>query len=472
MILKTKGNLQEEYLIKIVQSHKNKYVNSPHKNLETGIYIFHDREVRKPLSLIFTFLLIQLFASQGTLAKNSFDWTAFSSQGEQAEYISEQLKRWNNQTADLRTKPLRVIYFHAKDREPLKNHLERWDGILSDIKNFFHTEMKKLGYGEVTISLEKENGKLKLHEFRGKEKDESYSYKSGSKIRGEVFEALRAKGLDPDGETLLIVCGLSKTEDKKVTIYSPYYGMGADHNRGICFTADMEWLSIDGLKPDPQKITLQVKEHRGYEPFTLNRFNTVYIGGTIHELGHGLSLPHNLATKREEISGTALMGAGNYTYRKEWRNQGKGSFLTHSSALRLLVHPLFNGDSNQSKENPALTFKELTIEHNQESILIRGKIDAIIPALAMIAYNDKENKGQRGYMVNNNYDATSWTSVISPKNEFKIRIMDLRDGNHQIRLTSVHPNGATTTKRMHYSRKDGVFDFSKAQQEIKNILAK
>ena len=426
----------------------------------------------KPFSLVFIFLFFQFSASQNSKANDSFDWATFSSQEDQAEYISEQLKRWNNKTTDLRDKPLRVIYFHAKDREPLKNHLERWDGILSDIQNFFRTEMKKLGYGEVTISLEKENGKLKLHEIRGKEEDKSYSYKSGSKIRGEVFEALRAKGLDPDRETLLIVCGLSKTEDKKVAIYSPYYGMGADHNRGICFTADMEWLSIEGLKPDPQKITLQVKEHRGYEPFTLNRFNTVYIGGTIHELGHGLSLPHNLATKKEAVRGTALMGAGNYTYRKEWRNQGKGSFLTHSSALRLLVHPLFNGDSNQSKENPALTFKELTIEHDEESILIKGKIDTIIPTLAMIAYNDKENKGQRGYMVNNNYDATSWTSVISPENEFKIRITDLRDGNHQIRLTSVHPNGATTTKRMHYSRKDGVFDFSKAQQEIKNILAK
>ena len=91
---------------------------------------------------------------------------------------------------------------------------------------------------------------------------------------------MRAKGLNPDKETLLIVCGLSKTEDKKVTIYSPYYGMGANHTRGICFTADMEWLSIDGLRPDPDKITLQVKEHRGYEPFSLGRFNTVYIGGT------------------------------------------------------------------------------------------------------------------------------------------------------------------------------------------------
>ena len=70
--------------------------------------------------------------------------------------------------------------------------------------------MSNLGYGEVTITLEKKKGKLKLHEVKGKEEDKSYSYKSGSKIRGEVFEALRAKGLDPDRETLLIVCGLSK----------------------------------------------------------------------------------------------------------------------------------------------------------------------------------------------------------------------------------------------------------------------
>ena len=424
----------------------------------------------RPLSLIFTFLLIQLFTSQGTLAKNSFDWATFSKQQEQAKYISEQLKGWNNQTADLRTKPLRVIYFHAKDRKPLKNHLERWDGILLDIQEFYRSEMCELGYGEVTITLEKENGKLKLHEVRGKEKDKSYSYKSGSKIRGEVFEALRAKGLNPDRETLLIVCGLSKTEDKKVTIYSPYYGMGANHTRGICFTADMEWLSVDGLRPDPDKITLQVKEHRGYEPFSLGRFNTVYIGGTIHELGHGLSLPHNLATKEEAKRGTALMGAGNYTYRKEWRNQGKGSFLTHSSALRLLVHPLFNGASIKTTEAPNLKFQELKVAHFENQIRIAGKIESDIPAIAMIAYNDRENKGQRGYMVNNNYDATSWTSVISPDKEFKINIADLRFGNHQIRLVAVHANGAFTTKRMHYSITDGSVDLSKTKGEIENIL--
>lgn len=426
--------------------------------------------IRNLLFCIFSLNILIQF-SLGSEDAETFDWANFSTQREQAKYISNQLKRWNNKTPILRDKPLRVIYFHAKDRKPLKNHVERWNGILSDIQNFFHTEMSRLGYEQVTICLEKENGILKLHEIQGTQNEGNYTYKSGGKIRGEVFKALRAKGINPEEETLLIVCGLSKTNGKKVTIYSPYYGMGANHNKGICFTADIEWLSIEGLRPDPNKIVLHVKEHRNYEPFTLNRFNTVYIGGTIHELGHGLSLPHNLATKTESIQGTALMGAGNYTYRKEWNSKQKGSFLTHSSAIRLLVHPLFRGTSSRAKNSPSLKYKALSLSLKNGIIQINGKIETDIPAIAMIAYNDRENKGQRGYMVNNNYDATSWTSVLSPTNEFRLVVGDLRNGNHQIRLLSVHMNGATQTKRIHYSMKDGMPDLNRASKEIVSILS-
>ena len=422
------------------------------------------------LCILYITMGLSAFGTNPKTKNPTFEnWNDFKSQSQQSKYISQILQSHSNK--DLEDKKLRVVYFYPADRKPIKDHRKRWNGIMTDIQNFFRTEMNRLGYKQVTISLEKENSILKLHEVQGIHKDANYTYKSGGKIKGEVFKALRAKGINPEEETLLIVCGLSKTDGKKVTIYSPYYGMGANHNKGICFTADMEWLSIEGLKPDPKKIILQVKEHRGFEPFTLNRFNTVYIGGTIHELGHGLSLPHNLGTKKESTRGTALMGAGNYTYRKEWL-QGKGSFLTHSSALRLLVHPLFRGSTNQAKKPPSLRYKKLSLSTKNGAIQINGTIDSTIPAVAMIAYNDGENKGQRGYMVNNNYDATSWTSVLNPNNEFFLEVGDLRDGNHQIRLVSVHINGAITTKRMHYSMKDGVFDFSKAKQEIKNILAK
>jgi hypothetical protein len=411
-------------------------------------------------------------SSRGSTSHDAFDWSTVDTQPEQAKHVLKALRFWRGQEGKDGGKKLRVVYFHPMDRKPLKDHAKRWDGIMSDIQDFYRTEMKHLGYGEVTLGLERKNGKLKLHEIRGKSNDDgSYTYKSGSKIRGEVFDALQAKGINQQEETILIVCGLSRTEGKKVTIYSPYYGMGADHVRGICFTADMEWLSIDGLRPDPSKTILQVKEHRGYEPFTLARFNTTYVGGAIHELGHGMSLPHNLATKEEAKRGTALMGAGNYTYRKEWRDAGQGSFLTHAHALRLLVHPLFSGTSQQCKESPKLKFKKFSLSHKDNTIQIRGAIESRIPAIAMVAYNDRENKGQRSYMVNKDYDATTWTSVLSPDNEFRVRVGDLRDGNHQIRLVSVHANGSTITKRLHYSMKDGLPDFTRANKEIENVLS-
>lgn len=430
--------------------------------------------------LLVSSLLLPIFclgkaiaASTSSKDASSFDWSTVDTQPKQAKYIDEVVRTWRGKEDKTQGKKLRVVYFYPKDRKPLKEHTKRWDGIMNDIRNFYRTEMKRLGYGKVELGLERENGLLKFHEIRGNSNDDgSYTYKSGSKIRTEVFQALQAKGINPREETILIVCGLSRTEGKKVTIYSPYYGMGANHIYGLCFTADMDWLSIDGLRPDPTKTILQVKEHRGYEPFTLARFNTTYVGGAIHELGHGMSLPHNHATKEEAIRGTALMGSGNYTYRKEWRNEGKGSFLTHSSALRLLVHPLFSGTTKQCKEAPEAKYEKLEISHSEGSIHIRGTIGSAIPAAAMIAYNDRENKGQRGYMVNKDYDATTWTSIVSPGNEFRIAIGDLREGNHQIRLLSVHANGATVTKRLHYTIKDGAPDLTRAKKEIISILSK
>lgn len=426
-----------------------------------------------PLSAI---LLLALGHSKEVVREGSepeFDWSSVDSQAEQAEYIGEQLKQWRDPEQPHVEKKLRIVYFSPKDRKPLSKHVERWDGIMSDIQQFYRVEMKRLGFGELTLGLERKEGTLQLHQVFGSAKDDgTYSYQSGGRIRQEVNKALAAKGIDAKDETLLIVCGLSRTEDKKVTIYSPYYGMGADHNRGICFVADSDWLKIDGLKPESKDIKLSVKEHRGYEPFSLPRFNTTYIGGTIHELGHGLSLPHNHATKEEAVRGTALMGAGNYTYRQEWRKEGKGTFLTHAHAIRLAVHPLFSGTTQLAHKKPELRFVKVEVAHVDGELHLRGQLESKVPAVAMMAYNDGENRGQKRYQVNNDYDATTWTSVVNPQNEFWIRVGDLKNGNHQIRLLSVHANGATVTHRLHYSVKEGVPDLTGMKDELAKILAK
>ena len=431
--------------------------------------------MKRLVPIILPFLLLTLTQFAREAKKNhrsSFDWSSVNTQSDQAEYILKEIKKWHSEDPVDKGKKLRVVYFYPKDRKPLANHIERWDKIMEDIQEFFSTEMRKLGYEKSKLSLEKKNGKIKLHEVRGIANDDgTYSYKSGNRIYNEVSKEIAKKGIIAKDETLLIVCGLSKTDGKKVQIYSPYYGMGANQNKGICFVADSDWLNIDGLKVDKTNTKIQVKEHRGYEPFTLARFNTTYIGGTIHELGHGLSLPHNLATKLESSNGTALMGAGNYTYRQEWREEGKGSFLTNAHAIRLLTHPVFSGTSKAATLNPKLSIGDMNIKYFDDTLHLRGQISSSIPAVAMIAYNDGENKGQKKYQVNNDYDATTWTSVLSPDNEFWIKISDLKEGKYQIRLVSVHANGATTTHRIHYSIIDGKPKLDRANKEIKGFLS-
>lgn len=74
----------------------------------------------------------------------------------------------------------------------------------------------------------------------------------------------------------------------------PFYGMGR-----YCFALDYPAFDI---------------KHLG-QPTKEGRLLTKWYGGLAHELGHGLNLPHNHQTTSDgKKYGTALMGAGNYTF--------------------------------------------------------------------------------------------------------------------------------------------------------------
>ena len=386
----------------------------------------------------------------------------------QAEIMNKQLSEWQKD-GPKSSKVLRVVYFTPKDKAPAKDYQKRWNAILKDFESFFAVEMKRNGFGNKTISLEKEGENIKLHVVQGKSNDDgTYSYKSGGLIRKEVKEALAAKGIDMAQETVLIVNNLSKVEKDKVTIYSPFYGQGANQKYGVCHAMDCELLSVEGLRDSKTKI--MVKEHGDFKPFTMAKFNTTYIGGTIHELGHGLSLPHNKATSHEKHLGTALMGSGNYTYRKEWLNEGKGTFLTFAHALRLATHPLFSGSQKDREREIEAHYSKLKIEYKDNKIHIKGALESNIPACGILAYNDAKGRSKI-FQVNNDYDAKPWTSAINEKGEFSIAISDLAKGMFQIRLVAVFNNGATKVEKFHYfSEKKDSPDLKRANQELSSYF--
>ena len=103
-------------------------------------------------------------------------------------------------------------------------------------------------------------------------------------IHRVVREAEKREGLDPDRETVLVVTNLLVWKDGKNTEVGPYYGSGNTRS-GEC------WVFDDPLL-DPGKFAS--KEPGGYYvrgPVSIGKFNTTYIGGIAHEMGHCFGLP-------------------------------------------------------------------------------------------------------------------------------------------------------------------------------------
>ena len=89
---------------------------------------------------------------------------------------------------------------------------------------------------------------------------------------------------------------------------APYYGKSASSQRwGLCHAADCELLDTLLLTETKKKIVYTEHYYPRMEQ-TLARFNSWYIGGIAHELGHGLGLDHDAGNPDEDAFGTSLMG--------------------------------------------------------------------------------------------------------------------------------------------------------------------
>ncbi len=337
---------------------------------------------------------------------------------------------------------LRVVYFTPADVDPPKGFQERLTRIMFDVQDFYRVELRRNGYAGYDLPLETDGNLLKIHLVKGKAPSNAYTYNDGSKVQREVAKAVAGEFKLSDS-FVLILCNLcDKRPDGSYFMHSPYYGFASNHRSGLCFAADCELL--DPLLLTDNKSRIVYKEHLGLFPRTYAEFNTIYLGGLAHELGHGLSLPHDRQSRSEtSLLGTALMGSGNYTYRIErWQPGKKGSFLTPSSALRLGIHPLFTQSDRGQDLNPVITVKNLHFTSSGKQLTVEGKVESNVEALALIAYTDPDG--------GSDYDATTWVTPVKD-GVFQCVVEEHRAGPHEMRLVFCHINGATSMPvRLHY----------------------
>lgn len=365
---------------------------------------------------------------------------------------SKILEAYHGGVSNKGERKLHLICWRPNDREYPTDNAERLTRIMKHIQAFYADEMERIGFGRRTIQLDyDEDGLLVIHHAVGSAPFIDYKKPEGERVRRDCWPVLKAAGLDPDNETIVIFTNLSDWDPVKNTFVhkSPYYARGNNKN-GLAWQLASPELDTKNLKLKKPMI-----KDGEYGRISLGKHNTIFIGGIAHELGHGLGLPHCRARDDEASAyGTALMGSGNRTYFDELRGEGKGTFLTLAHALRLASHPQFSGSVKGMEVASKATFSDMKVKNVGSRFAVSGRVGSSIPVYALIAYLDPDGGGD--------YDSRTVCTVPSPDGNFYLDCHPMvKAKKADIRIVALMANGSTSTWRSSYEVSDkGVPDIS------------
>jgi hypothetical protein len=173
------------------------------------------------------------------------------------------------------------------------------------------------------------------------------------------------------------------------------------------------------------------------------RFNSMYLGGVAHELGHGLGLPHDDGGEAEQAFGISLMGSGNLTYRQEVWGGGPPTYLGRASALQLASHPLFTGSDRGRWDEVKSAFTSLEFLATNTTLKIQGAVTGAVPPYAVIAYAWPVDERI------DDHEARTFPCVLKDGG-FTLDLNGLRPGNWprwHLKLARLHVNGAAVAQQ-------------------------
>ena len=283
---------------------------------------------------------------------------------------------------------LNVVYFVPNDVVEPADYHRRLSEILLQAQSFFGTEMQRNGYGIKSFGLLKDEIKkrVQLIVIKGKQGRSAYPYEGGANAVMNEVNAYRAANASMfSSDHYLVILPATQYDANGEPGGVPFYGLGK-----FCFALDYADQDIKYLGTGGVLGTRAVK----------------WIGGMIHELGHGLNLPHNCQKVSEGASlGMALMWAGNSTWGVS------KTFLTGADCAVLNVNQIFSKEVKAfyGEKNASIKRIHASYDDVKQSIIVKGIFASNETVTDILYYNDP-NVNNEGIGVNRDYNAVAWTS--------------------------------------------------------------
>ncbi|TKC08846.1 discoidin domain-containing protein [Pedobacter frigoris] len=316
---------------------------------------------------------------------------------------------------------LNVVYFVPTNNPAKADYERRLSEIMLSAQTFYGNQMQANGYGFKTFGLmtRKNKTRIKITTIPAQYTYDQYTTANLSGILAEVEAYFAAHPGEKSGEHNLII-----SPSIPSGVGNPYVGYGKS-----CFWPD-----------------------RGEEVTS-----TTGIGGLMHELGHGLNLPHNRQRESrigDPSYGTSLMGSGNGTYGKS------PTFLTEADCAILNTNQIFQTSTSITYYGVVTAkVKRMYASYSaaKGAIVASGRFTSSVPVTNVTFYLDP-NHNNEGVGVNKDYNAVTWATNVIGTDSFYVELPMIEMNNTykvnnpaELKVKLIHENGKITNTTYNFN---------------------